>query len=41
MTDLKYGYQQMPLADESRACTAMSPPLGPLQWQCGFPEEAG
>ena len=31
--DLKHGYQQMPLAEESRACTAMSTPLGPLQWK--------
>ena len=30
--DLKHGYHQMPLAEESRACTAMSTPLGPLQW---------
>ena len=29
--DLKHGYHQMPLAEESRACTAMSTPLGPLQ----------
>ena len=28
--DLKHGYHQMPLAEESRACTAMSTPLGPL-----------
>ena len=31
--DLKHGYHQMPLADESRACTAMSTPLGPSQWK--------
>ena len=31
--DLKHGYHQMPLAEESRACTAMSTPLGPLQWR--------
>ena len=31
--DLKHGYHQMPLAKESRACTAMSTPLGPLQWK--------
>ena len=31
--DLKHGYHQMPLAHESRACTAMSTPLGPLQWK--------
>ena len=29
--DLKHGYHQMPLAEESCACTAMSTPLGPLQ----------
>ena len=29
--DLKHGYHQMPLAEESRAFTAMSTPLGPLQ----------
>ena len=33
MIDLKHGYHQMPLAEESRACTAMSTPLGPLQWK--------
>ena len=31
--DLKHGYHQMPLAQESRACTAMSTPLGPLRWK--------
>ena len=31
--DLKHGYHQMPLAEESGACTAMSTPLGPLQSQ--------
>ena len=31
--DLKHGYHQMPLAEESLACTAMSTPLGPLQWK--------
>ena len=31
--DLKHSYHQMPLAEESRACTAMSTPLGPLQWK--------
>ena len=31
--DLKHSYYQMPLADESRACTAMSTPLGLLQWK--------
>ena len=29
--DLKHGYHQMPLHEESRACTAMSTPLGPMQ----------
>ena len=33
MIDLKHVYHQMPRADESRACTAMSAPLGPLQWK--------
>ena len=31
--DLKHGYHQMPLTEESCACTAMSTPLGPLQWK--------
>ena len=31
--DLKHGYHQMPLADESIACTAMSTPLAPPQWK--------
>ena len=31
VNDLKHGYYQMPLADESRACKAMSTPPGPLQ----------
>ena len=31
--DLKHCYHQMPLAEESRACTAMSTPLGRLQWR--------
>ena len=31
--DLKHGYHQMPLAHESRTCTAMSTPLGLLQWK--------
>ena len=31
--DLKHGYHQMPLAEESRACTAMSTPSGPIQWK--------
>ena len=31
--DLKHGYHQMLLAEESRACTAMSTPLRPLQWK--------
>ena len=29
--DLQHGYHQMPLHEESRACTAMSTPLGPMQ----------
>ena len=33
MLDLKHGYHQMPLHEESRACTAMSTPLGPMQWK--------
>ena len=33
MIDLKHSYHQMPLADDSRACTAMSTPLGLLQWK--------
>ena len=33
MIDLNHGYHQMPLAEESRACTAMSTPLGPLEWK--------
>ena len=31
--DLKHGYHQMPLAEESRACTAMSTRRAPLQWK--------
>ena len=31
--DLKHDFHQMPVADESRACTAMSTPLGSLQWK--------
>ena len=31
--DLKHGYHQMPLAEQCPACTAMSTPLGPLQWK--------
>ena len=31
--DLKHGYHQMPLHPDSRACTAMSTPLGPMQWK--------
>ena len=31
--DLKHGYHQMPLHEESRACTAMSTVLGPMQWK--------
>ena len=32
MLDLKHGYHQMPLHEDSGACTAMSTPLGPMQW---------
>ena len=32
MLDLKHGYHQMPLHPNSRPCTAMSTPLGPMQW---------
>ena len=31
--DLKRGYPQMPLHPDSRPCTAMSMPLGPMQWK--------
>ena len=31
--DLKHGYHQMPLQPDSRPCTAMSTPLGPMQWK--------
>ena len=31
--DLKHGYHQMLLAEESPACTAMSTSLGPPQWK--------
>ena len=31
--DLKHGYHQMPLHPDSRPCTAMSAPLGPMQWK--------
>ena len=30
---LKHGYHQMPLHPDSRPCTAMSAPLGPVQWK--------
>ena len=30
--DLKHGYHQMSLHPDSRPCTAMSTPLGPMQW---------
>ena len=33
MLDLKHGYHQMPLHPDSRRCTAMSTPLGPMQWK--------
>ena len=31
--DVKHGYHQMPLHPDSRPCTAMSTPLGPMQWK--------
>ena len=31
--DLKRGYHQMPLHPDSRPCTAMLTPLGPMQWK--------
>ena len=31
--ELKHGYHQMPLHQDSRPCTAMSTPLGPMQWK--------
>ena len=31
--DLKHGHHQMPLHPDSRPCTAMSTPLGPMQWK--------
>ena len=31
--DLKHGYHQMPLHQDSRPCTAMLTPLGPMQWK--------
>ena len=31
--DLKHGYHQMPLHEDSRPCTAMSTPLEPMQWK--------
>ena len=31
--DLKHGYHQMPLHPDSRPCTAMSTPLGPMKWK--------
>ena len=31
--DLKDGYHRMPLHEDSRPCTAMSTPLGPMQWK--------
>ena len=31
--DLKHGYHQMPLHPHSRPSTAMSTPLGPMQWK--------
>ena len=31
--DLKHGYHQMALHPDSRPCTAISTPLGPMQWK--------
>ena len=31
--NLKHGYHQMPLHEDSRPCTAISTPLGPMQWK--------
>ena len=31
--ELKHGYQEMPLHPDSRPCTAMLTPLGPMQWK--------
>ena len=31
--DLRHGYHQMPLHPDSRPCTAMSAPPGPMQWK--------
>ena len=31
--DLKHGYHQMPLHPDSRPCTALPMPLGPMQWK--------
>ena len=31
--DLKHGHHQMPLHPDSRPCTAMWTPLGPMQWK--------
>ena len=31
--DLRHGYHQMPLHPDSRPCTAMLMPLGPMQWK--------
>ena len=31
--DLKHGHLQMPLHEDSRACTTTSTPLGPMQWK--------
>ena len=33
VVELKHGYHQMPLHPDSRPCTAMSTPLGPMQWK--------
>ena len=33
LLDLKHGYHQMPPHEDSRPCTAMSTPQGPMQWK--------
>ena len=33
MLDLEHGFHQMPPHPDSRACTAMSTPLGPMHWK--------
>ena len=33
MLDLKHGYHHIPLHEDSKPCTAMSSPPGPMQWE--------